>query len=93
MKTRNLSLLEATSKIMNNHYTLSPLNIGNTHNKEFSDFYEETVFWYDNKEIRVVQQVQNFDCINRYTISYYENNKQRNRNIRYIKKIQSTYCA
>lgn len=93
MKVKNLSLLEATNKIMKNHYTLLSLNIGNAHNNEFSDFYEETIFLYDNKEIKVVQQVQSFDSVNRYTISYFENNKQRNRNIRYIKKIHASYCA
>lgn len=86
MRTNYLPLLEATNKILSNHYTLCSLNYGNKPNDEFSNFYEETTFLYDNKEIMVIQQVQSFDSINRYTISYYENGKQRNRNIRYIKK-------
>lgn len=92
MRTNYLSLLEATNKILRNHYTLCLLNVGNKPNNEFSNFYEKTIFLYDNKEIMVIQQVQSFDSVNRYTISYYENGKQRNRNIRYIKKMHPTYC-
>lgn len=87
-----LTLQEATKKILVNHYTLCSLNIGNKANVEFDNLYEETIFLYDNKEIMVIQQVQTFDSINRYTISYYENGKQRNHNIRYIKKMNPSYC-
>ncbi len=92
MNENYLSLQEATSKILRNHYKLCSLNVCNKPNDEFSNFYEKTIFLYDNKEIMVIQQVQSFDSINRYTISYYENGKQRNRNIRYIKKMHRGCC-
>lgn len=92
MCTNYLPLLEATNQILRNHYTLCSLNVGSKPNNEFTNFYEKTIFLYDNKEVMVIQQVQSFEGINRYTISYYENGKQRNRNIRYIKKMHPSYC-